>query len=79
MTSDSLAAAYAPFTASLLAGGFDPPADGEWGAELVAAHIVRNNDLIAEAAEQVAAGADVAYDDNAERVSMRIELRRSPG
>ena len=74
MTSDSLAAAYAPFTASLLAGGFDPPADGEWGAELVAAHIVRNNDLIAEAAEQVAAGADVAYD-NAGSVD-EIELAR---
>ncbi len=74
MTAESLAAAYAPFTASLLAGGFDPPAEGEWSAELVAAHIVRNNDLIAEAAEKVAAGADVAYD-NASSVD-EIELAR---
>jgi uncharacterized protein len=63
MPSESLEAAYAPFTASLLAGGFGPPADGEWPAELIAAHIARNNDLIAEAAEKVAAGDEpVSYD-----------------
>src|SRR3984885_5704895 len=55
-------AVYAPFVASLRAGGFGPPADGEWPAELVAAHIARNNDLIAAAAEQVAAGQEVSYD-----------------
>lgn len=55
-------AVYAPFAASLRAGGFGPPADGEWPAELVAAHIARNNDLIAAAAEQVAAGQEVSYD-----------------
>jgi uncharacterized protein len=62
MTSDSLDAAYAPFVASLLAGGFAEPADDGWTAELVAAHVARNNDLIAETAEQVAAGAEVSYD-----------------
>jgi uncharacterized protein YciI len=67
MTSDSLEAAYAPFVASLLAGGFSEPAGGGWSAELIAAHIASNNDLIAQAAEQVAAGADVRYD-NAESV-----------
>ena len=55
-------AVYAPFAASLRAGGFGPPADGESPAELVAAHIARNNDLIAAAAEQVAAGQEVSYD-----------------
>src|ERR1700722_6279636 len=55
-------AVYAPFAASLRAGGFGPPAAGEWPAELVAAHIARNNDLIAAAAEQVAAGQEVSYD-----------------
>jgi uncharacterized protein YciI len=74
MASESLAAAYAPFTASLLAGGFDPPPDGEWSAELVAAHVIRNNDLIAEAAEKLASGADVAYD-NASSVD-ETELAR---
>jgi uncharacterized protein YciI len=66
MSSGSLEVAYAPFTASLLAGGFGPPPDGEWPAELVAAHIARNNDLIAEAAEKViAAGDPVSYDNAA--------------
>jgi uncharacterized protein YciI len=55
-------AVYAPFVASLLAGGFGPPAEGEWRAELIAAHIARNNDLIAGAAEQIAAGQEVSYD-----------------
>jgi uncharacterized protein YciI len=62
MTSGSLAAGYAPFVASLLAGGFTDPADDGWPAELVAAHVARNNDLIAEMAELVAEGAEVSYD-----------------
>lgn len=63
MSSGNLEAAYAPFAASLLAGGFGPPAEGEWRAELIAAHVARNNDLIAEAAERVvAADEPVAYD-----------------
>jgi uncharacterized protein YciI len=62
MSSESLQAAYAPFVASLLAGGFGPPPAGEWPADLVAAHVARNNDLIAEAAEKVAAGEAAAYD-----------------
>jgi uncharacterized protein len=62
MTMDSVAAAYAPFVASLLAGGFRDPTDGGWPAELVAAHVARNNDLIAATAEKVAEGAEIAYD-----------------
>ena len=63
MTTGSLEAAYAPFVASLRAGGHRTPPDGGWGAELIAAHIARNNDLIAQAAERVAAGEpDVRYD-----------------
>jgi uncharacterized protein len=54
--------AYAPFRASLLAGGLDEPDAGAWGAELIAAHVARNNDLIADAAEAVLKGDDVAYD-----------------
>jgi uncharacterized protein YciI len=61
----SLDARYAPFAATLLAGGFGPPPDGEWPAELIAAHVIRNNDLIAETAERVAAGEDVSYDNAA--------------
>jgi len=62
MASDSMAAAYAPFIASLLAGGFGDPADGGWTAELIAAHVIKNNDLIAATAELVAEGAEVSYD-----------------
>jgi uncharacterized protein YciI len=62
MTSQSVAAAYAPFVASLLAGGFTDPTDGGWAAEVVAAHVAKNNDLIAATAEQVAEGAEVSYD-----------------
>jgi len=62
MTSNNLDAAYAPFVACLLGGRFGDPVAGGWTAELVAAHVARNNNLIAETAEQVAAGAEVSYD-----------------
>jgi uncharacterized protein YciI len=65
MASESLTAAYAPFVASLRAGEFRDPDDGGWPAELVAAHVVRNNDLIAATAELVAEGAEVSYDNAA--------------
>ncbi len=58
----SLETAYAPFIASLLAGDFPTPEDGEWPAEFVAAHVAMNNDAIADAAEEVARGHDVVYD-----------------
>ena len=62
MTSGSLDASYAPFVASLRAGGFGQPAADGWNAELIAAHVVKNNDLIAQTAEEIAAGADASYD-----------------
>lgn len=71
VTADGIEVAYAPFIASLLAGGFVEPADGEWTAELVAAHIARNNDLIAETAERIASGGEVSDEvsyDNASTV-----------
>jgi uncharacterized protein YciI len=85
MSSGNLEVAYAPFAASLLAGGFGPPPDGEWPAELIAAHIVRNNDLIAEAAEKVVAGDEpVTYDnlagvDDTELASYANEAGGLPG
>jgi uncharacterized protein len=62
MAANNLAAAYAPFAASLLAGGFADPSDGGWTAQLIAAHVAKNNDMIAAAAELVAEGAEVSYD-----------------
>jgi uncharacterized protein YciI len=81
---ESLDAVYAPFVASLRAGGFGPPPDGEWPAELVAAHVARNNDLIAEVAEQIAAGQEVSYDnatgvDDAELAGYAASVGGLPG
>jgi uncharacterized protein YciI len=58
----SLQPAYAPFAASLRAGEFREPAAGEWSPSLIAAHIICNNDLIADVAEAIARGEDVDYD-----------------
>jgi uncharacterized protein len=58
----SLEAAYSPFRASLLSGGFRAPENGAWSAELVAAHVAVNNDHMAEAAEAIVGGDDVSYD-----------------
>jgi len=62
MATEDLAAAYAPFVASVLAGGFRDPAHGGWSAAVVAAHVAKNNELIATTAELIAAGAEVSYD-----------------
>lgn len=62
MATESLTAAYAPFVASLLAGGFKDPNDGGWSAEIVAAHVAKNNDLIAATAELIGGGAEASYD-----------------
>jgi uncharacterized protein len=64
MDSDTIEAAYGPFVAELRRGGFTEPEEG-WPAELVAAHVARNNDLIAEAAERIAAGERPSYDNAA--------------
>jgi len=58
---DTIGSAFEPFAAELRRGGFAEPAAG-WPAELVAAHVARNNDLIAEAAERIAAGEETRYD-----------------
>jgi uncharacterized protein YciI len=61
MQRHEIEAAYAPFVASLRAGGHLEPADG-WDAGRIAAHVIASNDTIAEAAEQVAAGEVPSYD-----------------
>jgi hypothetical protein len=62
----AIEAAYEPFVAELRKGGFVEREDA-WPAELVAAHVACNNDLIAEIAERIAAGEEPSYD-NAEAV-----------
>lgn len=56
-------APYATFAAALRAGGFSAPADpGSWPAELVAAHVIKNNEYWTETARRVAAGERPTYD-----------------
>ena len=64
MDEDTIQTAFAPFVAALREGSFAVPAEG-WPAELVAAHVSRNNDLISEAAERIVAGERPSYDNNA--------------
>lgn len=63
MDPDAIERAYVPFVTLLREGGFAPPPEG-WTAELVAGHISWNNDLIAEAAERIAAGERPSYDNS---------------
>jgi hypothetical protein len=54
-------AAYGPFVAALREDGFVAPHEG-WPAELVAAHVCCNNDLVSEAVERIVAGERASYD-----------------
>ena len=63
MDPETIENAYVPFLAALREGGFAAPTEG-WPAELVAAHVSRNNDLIAEVAEQIVAGERPSYDNS---------------
>jgi len=60
----TIRSAYAAFAAALRETRFAVPAEG-WPAELVAAHVCRNNDLISEAAERIVAGEQPSYDNSA--------------
>jgi uncharacterized protein len=72
VTDSGTAERYESFALLLEEGGFEAPADDGWTAELVAAHIAVNNDLIAETAERVAdQEPDVAYD-NAEAIDEEV-------
>ena len=63
MEPDAIESAYVPFVVMLREGGFSEPEQG-WPAELVAAHVASNNDLIAGVAEQIAAGEAPTYDNS---------------
>jgi Mycothiol maleylpyruvate isomerase N-terminal domain len=64
MDQEGIENAYSAFVSALRRGGFSVPSDG-WPAELVAAHVCLNNDLIAGVAEQVVAGEEPSYDNSA--------------
>jgi Mycothiol maleylpyruvate isomerase N-terminal domain len=55
--------AYEPFLAVVQAGGFrEPTSDEGWSADMVVAHVTRNNDHWSRAAREVVAGGRVGYD-----------------
>ena len=64
MDLSTLESAYEHFVATLRKGGFRAPIEG-WPAELVAAHVARNNEVITEAAERIVAGEQPTYDNRA--------------
>lgn len=56
-------AGYQTFAAALRAGGFTAPADPDsWSAELIAAHVIMNNEFWTDAARRVADGEQPVYD-----------------
>jgi hypothetical protein len=61
MDRQAITAAYEPFVAALRTGSFAALADG-WNADLIAAHVAKNNDLIADVAERIIAGTPASYD-----------------
>ena len=61
MDQEGIENSYSAFVSALRQGGFSVPSDG-WPADLVAAHVCLNNDLIAGVAEQVVAGEEPSYD-----------------
>lgn len=59
----SVQAAYAPIAAAMREHDFGRPVDPEaWPAELIAAHVILTNDLLADAARSVASGEEPVYD-----------------
>jgi len=65
MHTDELRRAYASFTTAARRGPFAPPANGGWSAEMVLAHLVVGDRLIAEAAARVMAGGAPDFDNAA--------------
>ena len=61
----ALAAAYDDFYAEALAGGFGVPAEGEWTAERVVAHVALGDVALASVARAVVAGAAARLDNEA--------------
>ena len=52
---------YATFIAELEAGGFAAPAEGEWSAEQIAAHVARNHEALIEVSEALLSDEPAAY------------------
>jgi hypothetical protein len=63
MDTSTLRSAYDTFNQAVEEGGFRAPADpGEWGAELVLAHVVASNRSFAALGAELLYGVEAAYD-----------------
>ncbi|MBV8713477.1 MAG: hypothetical protein JOZ65_00265 [Chloroflexi bacterium] len=62
MNTDDLRRAYAEFVHAAQQKRFAPPYPGEWSAELVLAHVIVGDRLIAEAAGRIMAGVPTSFD-----------------
>jgi len=69
----ALRTAHEDFLAMATAGGFGPPAHGEWDAERLLAHVAATDAAIASVALAAAGGQRAAYDN---RASLEWNLRR---
>lgn len=78
MTDERMRASYASFTAALRDSEFEVPING-WSAELIAAHVVINNDAIADVAERAAAGETPGYDNEVavDEAALRLLVERA--
>jgi hypothetical protein len=65
VNTDDLRAAYAQFVEAARRGPFADPHDGGWRAEMVLAHLVVGDRLIAEAAARAIAGGTAQFDNAA--------------
>jgi hypothetical protein len=62
MNADAIRRAYAEFVDAAQTGHYQPPVQGGWTAELVLAHVIVGDRLIAEAAAKMLTGAPVTFD-----------------
>jgi hypothetical protein len=60
-----LRGAYDRFIDTVEGGSFRPPADGEWGVDLVLAHVIVADRLVAQTVADVLAGRHPAYSNRA--------------
>jgi hypothetical protein len=74
MDTQDLRRAYAEFVAAARAGHFAAPSsDGDWSAEMVLAHVVVGDRLIAEAAGRIMAGGTASFDNSASQSQPYLE------
>jgi hypothetical protein len=64
MDTEGLRRAYAEFIAATQQGPFRRPADGGWSAEMVLAHVLVGDRLIAQTASRVMAGENPGFDNH---------------